>query len=130
LLKLGVAQTPASRQSCDRERLGGMLTRYLSAVVAHDSKMLPLDANVRFTENTVETPGRGVVEGGVRPGCIPAVDVRQGLAGAHAILLEKGAPVQFRARLKLASGRISEIDTTVVRNQAEGMIFRRSVKGR
>jgi len=38
--------------------------------------------------------------------------------------MEKGAPVLFQVRLKMASGSISEIDTTVVRNQTEGMIYK------
>src|SRR5215831_21225924 len=35
-----------------------------------------------------------------------------------------GPPYYSKRGSKLASGRISEIDTTVVRNQADGMIFR------
>jgi len=37
---------------------------------------------------------------------------------------ENGADVLVQARLKVAAGKISEIDTTVVRNRDEGMIFR------
>src|ERR1035438_9936019 len=37
---------------------------------------------------------------------------------------ENGMPVLFQVRLKVVMGRVSEIDTTVVRNQAEGMIYR------
>jgi len=104
-----------------------MLTRYLDAVVAHDPKRLPLAPNARFTENMVEKPlGEGLWKtaaslGGFRQDII---DVRQGVAGTHVVMMENGAPVLFQVRLKLASGKISEIDTTVVRNQAEGMIFR------
>jgi hypothetical protein len=36
-------------------------------------------------------------------------------------------PVLFQARLKVVSGKISEIDTTVVHNRDEGMIYRPEV---
>ncbi len=124
-LRPAIAQTPA--QTCDRECLRGMLTRYLDAVVAHDPKRLPLAPNARFTENTLEKPlGEGLWKtasglGGFRQDII---DVRQGVAGTHVVMMENGASTLFQVRLKLASGKISEMDTTVVRNQAEGMIFR------
>lgn len=121
------ALKPAAGQTCDRECLRGMLTQYLSALVAHDPKTLPLAPKARFTENTVEKQlGDGFWKtasslGGFRQDII---DVRQQVAGTHVVVEENGNPVLFQVRLKLASGKISEIDSTVVRNQTEGMIFR------
>ncbi len=126
-LKPGAAQTSAAAQSCDRECLRGMLTRFLDAVVAHDPKTLPLAANARFTENTLEKPlGEGLWKTASSLGTFrqDILDERQGVVGTHVVMIENGAPVLFQARLKISAGKISEMDTTVVRNQTEGMIFR------
>jgi hypothetical protein len=121
------ALKPVAAQTCDRECLRGMLTRYLNAVVAHDPKALPLAANVRFTEDTVEMPlGQGIWKTASGLGTFrqDIIDVRAGVAGTHVVMQENGAPVLFQVRLKVSAGKISEIDTTVVRNQTDGMIFR------
>ena len=120
------ALNPAFGQNCDRECLRGVITSYLNALVAHDPKALPLTTNVRFTEDTVEMPpGEGLWKTASGLGTFrqDIIDVRTGVAGTHVVMLEKGAPVLFQVRLKMASGRISEIDPTVVRNQTEGMIY-------
>jgi hypothetical protein len=127
LAGLLLALQPASAQNCDRECLRGMLTRYLNAVVAHDPRTLPLAANARFTENTMEKPlGEGLWKTASGLGTFrqDVFDARQGVAGTHVVMQENGAPVLFQVRLKIVMNRISEIDTTVVRNRAEGMIFR------
>jgi hypothetical protein len=121
------AQTSASAPSCDRECLRGMLTSYLKALVAHDPGALPLTDKARFTENTVEKPlGDGLWKTASDLGSFrqDILDVRQGVAGTHVVIRDNGAPALLQVRLTLAGGRISEIDTTVVRNQAEGMIFK------
>lgn len=118
---------PAGAQTCDRACLRGMITRYLDAVIAHDPARLPLASNVRFTEDTVERKlGEGIWQTASGLGTFrqDILDVRQGVAGTHVLLLDGGAPVLYQVRLRLASGKISEIDTTVVRNQTEGMIYR------
>jgi hypothetical protein len=125
-VKLAPAQNSASARSCDRECLRGMLTSYLNALVAHNPKTLPLAANVRFTENTVEKPlGEGLWKTASGLGSFrqDILDVRQGVAGTHVVIENSGAPALLQVRLKLADGRISDIDTTVVRNKDEGMIF-------
>lgn len=131
------ALSPASAQSqqpaaaCDRECLRGMLTRYLDALIAHDPGRLPLAPNARFTEDTVEKRlGEGLWKtaslslGTFRQDIL---DVRTGTAGTHVVMREGAAPMLFQARLKVVSGKISQIDTTVVRNKDEGMIFRPDV---
>ena len=121
------AQNSAPRESCDRECLRGMLTRYLNALVARDPKPLPLAANARFTEDTVEKRlGEGLWKTAGSLGTFrqDIIDVRQQVAGTHVVMQENGMPALVQIRLKLAAGKISEIDTTVVRNQNEGMIFR------
>lgn len=90
--------TPA----CGRDCLRGMLTRYLDAVLAHDPKQLPLAANVRFTENTVEKPlGEGLWKTAASLGTFrqDILDVRQGVAGTHVVMMENGMPVLYQVRL-------------------------------
>jgi hypothetical protein len=90
-------------------------------------KSLALATNVRFTEDTVEMP----LGEGLWIDCIGLRDVTagrhrraRGRGGNARCNAGKGCPVLFQVRLKIASGKISEIDTTVVRNQTEGMIYR------
>jgi len=76
----------ASAQTCDRECLRGMITKYLDAVVKHDPKALPLAGNVRFTEDTVEKPlGEGLWKTAQGLGTFrqDVIDVRQSVAGVH-----------------------------------------------
>ncbi len=40
--------------TCDRDCLRGITTQYLNALVAHNPNAVPVAANVRFTEDTVE----------------------------------------------------------------------------
>ncbi|MEO5926839.1 MAG: hypothetical protein ABIR70_23700 [Bryobacteraceae bacterium] len=118
---------PASAQTCDRECLRGMLTQYLNAMLTHDPKPLPLAANVRFTEDADEKKlGEGFWKtiSGLGAFRQDILDVRQSTAGTHVLAMEDGKPVLMAVRLKIAAGKISEVESTVVRNQAEGMIFR------
>lgn len=131
LAVLLLAWSPAHAQSgasnCDRECLRGMITSYLDALVARDPKRLPVAANVRFTEDTVEkrlgdglwktASGRGTFRQDI-------IDVREGVAGTHVVMRENDAPILFQVRLKVVSRKISEVDTTVVRNREEGMIYK------
>jgi hypothetical protein len=98
-----------------------MLTRYLNALVVHNPKALTLAGNARFTEDTVEKPlGEGLWKTASGLGTFrqDIIDVREGVAGTHVVMQDNGAPILFQVRLKVASGKMSEIDTTVVRNQA------------
>jgi hypothetical protein len=51
------------------------------------------------------------------------LDVKGSTAGVHVLAMEGGKPVLIATRLKIAAGRVTEIESMVVRNQAEGMIF-------
>src|SRR6185369_10110015 len=51
-----IAQT-----ACDRACLGGVLDKYLAAVIAHDRSKAPLAVGFRQTENAINAaPGKGV----------------------------------------------------------------------
>ncbi|HLF11665.1 MAG TPA: hypothetical protein VJA26_10655 [Gammaproteobacteria bacterium] len=112
--------------TCDRACLADVMTRYLDSLVAHDPKLAPLEASARFTEDTAEMPiGEGLwkTASKLRPFRTDYLDVSEGTAAVHATIEENGAPVLFAARLKVVNRRITEIETMVVRNQQEGVLF-------
>ena len=125
LLALSLA-SPAFAQSCDRACLRGMIDRYLAALVKHDPTPLPLAAKVRFTEDLQELQlGDGLwrtIEG-LRTFRQDILDVRSGVAGVHVVATENGQPVLVAIRLQIEGGKISGVESTVVRNREEGMIF-------
>jgi len=130
LLLLGsalFAHAADSKSACDRECLRGFVTQYLNALVAHKPADLPLAANVRFTEDTVEMKlGASPLwtnAARLRPYRLDILDTRQGVAAAQAIVEESGAPVMLMLRLKISGGKIAEVETQVTRNKTEGSLF-------
>lgn len=116
-----------SAQSCDRECLTSMTSRYLDAMLRHDPGLLPLSPGARFTEDTRDLqPGEGLWKSIQGLGAFrqDIIDVRNSTAGVHVTALEDGKPVLVAIRLKVTAGRISEIESTVVRSREEGMIYR------
>ncbi|MCC6202252.1 MAG: hypothetical protein IT494_04535 [Gammaproteobacteria bacterium] len=126
LLLALTSAAPVIAQDCDRACLRNMIDRYLEALVKHDPRSLPLAATVRFTEDTQELQlGEGLwrtIEG-LRPFRQDILDVRGGVAGVHVVAIEGGQPVLVAVRLKIDGGKISGVESTVVRNREEGMIF-------
>jgi hypothetical protein len=111
---------------CDRQCLTDILTRYLNAMVAHDPSAAPLAPGVRFTEDaTPLSIGEGLWKSPIkfRSYRLDFIDPPQGTAAVHAVFDENGAPILFAGRLKVMGGRITEIETMVVRSQAESMLF-------
>jgi hypothetical protein len=108
---------------CDRACLKGALDQYLDALLAHDPARLPLAPGVRFTEdNTVKPVGEGLWRTATRARAFrqDLLDAATGVAGMHAVLEEATRPVLFVLRLRLVQHRITEIETVVTRNAAEG----------
>jgi hypothetical protein len=111
---------------CDRECLAGFVTKYLDAMIAHKPESLPVAAWVRFTEDCKEMKlGQGLWENisrltGYRRDIL---DVRDGVAVSFLVVEEGQSPVLFVMRLKVDDQKITEVETTVVRNQKEGMLF-------
>ncbi|HEX5228830.1 MAG TPA: hypothetical protein VFW44_14020 [Bryobacteraceae bacterium] len=118
----------ANAASCDRECLRGFVTQYLNALVAHQPKKLHAAKNVRVTEDTVQTKlGAGALWKDVSvlsPYRLDFLDTREGVAAAFAIVQESGMPVMLVLRLKVADGKISEVETMATHNKAEGAIFK------
>src|SRR6187549_1753384 len=84
----------AQAAECDRACLGGMITKYVEAIVAHNPQALPLAPAVRFTEDSRELPlGDGAWKTVTRVGSFRQdyLDVRRGVAASHVELYEEGA---------------------------------------
>ena len=131
LVGLCLTSTVFAADTCDRSCLRGFLTTYLDALVKHDPSTLPVAANVKFTEDNVQKKlGEGLwktasKQRGFRQDIL---DVRQNTAASLVVLEEGTTPVLFTVRLKITGQtsndqKISEIETMVVRSQAEGMIY-------
>jgi hypothetical protein len=113
--------------TCDRECLRGKVTQLLHAFVKHDVSGLPIADTLRVTENAVEkrlanvdlvktvTKLRGFRQ--------DIIDERAGVAGAHVVAEESGAPVLLVVRLKVAADKLTEVELVATRNSAEGLIF-------
>jgi hypothetical protein len=113
--------------TCDRECLRGKVTQLLHAFVKHDVSGLSVADTLRVTENAVEkrlasvdlvktvTKLRGFRQ--------DIIDERAGVAGAHVVVEESGAPVLLVVRLKVAADKLTEIELVATRNSAEGLIF-------
>lgn len=126
-LILVASATLANAATCDRRCLGELVTQYLQAMAAHQPGSLPLARHARFTEDTVamkvaNSPLWKNVTG-LRPYRLDILDVRQQVAASQDIVEESGKPVMLMLRLKVAGGKISEIETQVTRSKAEGSIF-------
>lgn len=112
--------------ACDRDCLKGFVTRYLDALAAHKPEALPVAANIKFTEDCKEMKlGEGMWKSstGLRDYRRDILDVRAGVAVSFLVAEENKSPVLYVIRLKIDGGKISEIETTAVRNKEEGMLF-------
>ena len=120
------AQRPAST-ACDRECLRGKVTELLYALVKHDISGLPVAATLRVTEDAVEKPLKAVglvnTVTRLRGYRQDIIDERAGVAGAHVVAEENGAPVMLVVRVKVVADRLTEIELVATRNAKEGLIF-------
>ena len=139
---LPAAGAQASPTDCSRETLRGLVDQYFAALAAHDPSGLPLAPNVRSTENGVEvTVGKGLWQtAGKALMRRVLVDTRQCGVHASAVLEEpftsatvgpvgpfsgkkplpaEGTvrPILFGVRLRVESGRISEIESIIARER-------------
>jgi hypothetical protein len=112
---------------CDRECLRGHVTQLLYALIKHDVSSLPVAGTLRVTEDAVEKPLAKVGLVGtvtrLRGFRQDVIDERSGVAGAHVVVEETGAPVLLVVRLKVAAGKLTEVERVATRSRAEGLIF-------
>jgi hypothetical protein len=106
---------------CDRTCMTGMVDRYLAALVRHDPSGLPLNRDVKFTENTarlkVGSEGLWIAASEPPTGFhIYVVDVGSGQVGFYGVMKERDKPLIIALRLKVANGQITEIEHVLARN--------------
>jgi hypothetical protein len=121
------ASAQRDTNTCDRECLRGNVTQLLHALVKHDVSGLPVAATLRVTEDAVEKPLArvGLVNTVTRLRGFrqDVIDERAGVAGAHVMVEEAGAPVMLVVRLKVVADRLTEIELVATRSRSEGLIF-------
>lgn len=107
--------------ACNRACMTDIVDRYLAALVRHDPAGLPLNRDVKFTENTarLKVGGEGLWVGaselptGFR---IYAIDAGAGQAGFYGVMKERDRPLIIALRLKVVNGQITEIEHVLARN--------------
>ena len=109
---------------CDRACMTALVDRYLAALVAHDPAGLPLNRDVKFTENTarlgVGSEGLWVAASELPAGPrVYAIDVGAGQAGFYGVMKERGRPLIIALRLKVVNGQITEIEHVLARTIRE-----------
>lgn len=106
--------------ACDRACMTGIVNSYLAALVRHNPAGLPLNRDVKFTENTarlkVGTEGLWVGASALPTGFrIYAIDVGAGQAGFYGVMKERGRPLIIALWLKVVNGQITEIEHVLAR---------------
>jgi hypothetical protein len=106
----------ARAANCDRACLKNIMTTYLNALVAQDPSRVPIAKNVRFTEDSKDLKvGEGFWKTATKLGAYRQdyIDVKEQVVASHATIEESGKPALFTARLKVAGGKITEMETLV-----------------
>lgn len=109
---------PASAQECDRACLGGMITRYVDALVARDPSTLPVADKVRFTEDSKELKlGEGLWRTVTGKGAFRQdyLDTAKHVAASHVELKEGGNRVLYSVLLHMDGMKIAGVETLVQR---------------
>jgi hypothetical protein len=122
---VAVAEPPAGApdQACDRGCLGAFVDQYLAALVTHHPSRLPLAKNVKSTETGQVVPlGQGMWISVDQIGIykLRFDDPTTGEAGIIALTDEHGLPGVLALRLKVASRKISEVESIIVRQDIQG----------
>jgi hypothetical protein len=113
--------------TCDRECLRSHVTQLLWSFVRHDTSKLPVADNLRVTEDAVEKPLKNVslanTVTALRGFRQDFIDERMGVAGAHVMVEESGAPIMLVVRVKVVAGLLTEIELVPTRSRSDGLIF-------
>jgi hypothetical protein len=95
-------------------------------MVEHNPGALALAPNVRFTEDSKDLKvGEGLWKTATKLNGYRQdfVDVRQQIAASHVLVDEGGTTAMLSLRLKVAGGRLTEIETLVTHSAADGRLF-------
>jgi hypothetical protein len=117
--RAGDAPAPAAiAPVCARDCLAALADQYLTALAGRNAAGLPLAAGVRYTENgqvLALTDGLWATASEVGGYRQLFADSRGDAFGLYATLRENGYTILLASRLKLAGGRIAEIESVVTR---------------
>jgi hypothetical protein len=120
------AAQPAAT-ACDRECLRSHVTQILWSLVKHDVSRLPVASSLRVTEDAVEKPLKDVAlirsVTALRGYRQDFIDERMGVAGAHVMVEESGAPIMLVVRIKVVNNALTELELVPTRSRTEGLIF-------
>ena len=119
--KSDTATEAVIRDPCDRDCLEGFVDQYLDALLKHDSSLLPLAENARYTENgqTLQmNDGMWQVATAIGDKKLYFSDVRSGQVGFRGIVEENGHKQILMTRMKVENRKISEIEAIVCRTGA------------
>ena len=125
--QLSTAQVATTLPTCDRECLRSHITQLLWGFVKHDVSRLPVSFSARVTEDAVVKPLKDVSlirsVTALRGFRQDFIDEHTGIAGAHVMVEESGAPIMLVVRLRVAYGQITEIELVPTRSRSDGLIF-------
>lgn len=113
----GETSAPTSTE-CTRELLDGLMDDYLAALSAGDPSSLPLADDLKFTENaqTVEIGSTPFwMNAGDAKYSQRALDTTACSVAAQAVIPEGATDLPVGLRLKVEAGKLTEIETIVVR---------------
>lgn len=111
--------TAAAAAQCDRTCLEGVVNQYLAALAARDPSKLSFASDVKFTENTAKLKvGEGfwATANGEGTFKLYFAEPGAGQVGFIGTMKEWDNPVIFCLRLKVAGGKIAEVEDFVVRD--------------
>jgi hypothetical protein len=114
------AQQPGAN-ACNRACLTGVVDTYLKALTANTPNAVPLAANAKITQNGRALPIAGTFWDAADKVVyrFDIVNERQGDTGTEAVIQNAdGSKTMFMVRLKVANGRIAEVET-IKANQGE-----------
>lgn len=131
------AEAAPPRTVCEQRCLGGYVDKVLRAMMDHDPSHAPLAPAVRYTENgEAKAPGQGfwatasaiaIEDDGLstlgRSSSayrLYFADAASGQAAYLGAFTEDGAPGMMMLRLKVAAGKIGEIEAVIVRKEPAG----------
>jgi hypothetical protein len=107
------AKGPATT-SCDRDCLKALADSYITSLVTHDPRKVPLAADAKIVENAQRIrPGEGLwktTTAGATDFKILVPDPYSQEIGGMVMLQSEGKPAQLGFRLKLVNGKITEAE--------------------
>jgi hypothetical protein len=114
----GMTQARAAT-ACQQRCLKGFMDAYLNALAHHDPAAVPVAAHYRYTENGAAIKlgeALWVTFGSFGKYRHDFYDPSTGGVASYVSLTESGHPDLLAVRLKVAHGKIDQIETVVVRN--------------